>query len=556
MWFARFRGCGWPTHSSTPSAPRERVLIELDRDASRDECIQIGRVLMHDLAEEFGTAVLVDDSTFRPEQPVFVPPVDVTLARFDGEPLDVDRYLDAARELPQDAPEQRAGDERPGGDKVGLGRRNKALSDEAYRLRRQGRNVGQIIEVLLAMNAAICDPPLSADEVRTIARGKARIEPDPPEAETASDEPDSWTIPPAIDADEWSNAALTPRCIVENYLFADVAALIAPGSTGKTTATLYEAVHVTLGLPLWGLRVFTPGAVLIVTAEDRREFLVARLREICLALGLSDAQRARVRELVRIDDATTSTKRTATTLAEDIVKGCKAAGVLPVLVQFDPMVSFGIGEARVNDAEQGLIQAARIISGGLDCCARFIHHTGKAGARDKLVDQYAGRGGSALADGCRMVGVMQTLDAAELLKATGDQLGAEESAFAIHRPKLSYAPPQQVPLYVLRRGYAFELLAGRLATSPDARAEVLGEQLARFITSELDAGRRHTRNSLRELRPEGLTRADVEMALAWLEVRGRICELDNLTPDGKRPTKGARTYLAVMPQNGGATAER
>ena len=90
-------------------------------------------------------------------------------------------------------------------------------------------------------------------------------------------------------------------------------------------------------------------------------------------------------------------------------------------------MSFGVGESRVNDAEQGLIEAFRIIRNQLDCCVEGIHHTGKANARDKSTDQYSGRGGSALADGARMVAVLYTLTPSEWLQATGTSLGADES---------------------------------------------------------------------------------------------------------------------------------
>jgi RecA-family ATPase len=357
-------------------------------------------------------------------------------------------------------------------------------------------------------------------------------------------------------------ARLSPRCVVENYLYADVGTLIAPGSTGKTTASLYEAVHITLGLPLWGLEVVTPGPVLIVTAEDRREFLVARLREICATLRLSAAQMERVCEGIRIDDRTASIMKLTTIVcdivtvagfARQIVEG--ARDLAPVLVQFDPLVSFGVGESRVNDAEQGLIEAGRVISGGLDCAVRYVHHTGKAPALEKRADQYTGRGGSALADGCRMVHVMQALDAAELAKATDEGLAEGESAFALHRPKLSYGPPQRVPLYVRRRGFAFELLRAKAAQSADERAKTLGEQLARFIASELHDGRRHTRNSLREMRPESMSRGDVMTALAWLDASGRLVERELLDASGKRPATGARSYLDA-PAIGGAMADR
>ena len=407
---------------------------------------------------------------------------------------------------------------------------------------------------------------MTAEYMRNLVQDAPRYAPNGGTDEHDAEAGPRWTLPMPISDDEMHAARLTPRCIVENYLFADVAALVAPGSTGKTTMTLYEAMCIVLGLPLWGLRVFTPGPVVIVTAEDRREFLVARMREIGKAMRLSDAQMKIVRELVRIDDRTTSIRRLtlvvhdsvmASDFASDLVAGCKAAGIGPVLVQFDPMVSFGVGEARVNDAEQGLVEAARIISNGLDCCTRYVHHTGKGNARDKTTDQYTGRGGSALPDGARMVAVMHTADDAELLRATGEHLKHEQSAFALDRPKLSYAPPQKTSIYVRREGYSFEMLNLRAPQTGDARARTIGEQLARFLESELNAGRRHTRHTLEDLKPDSLSRQDVRVGLAWLAASGLLIEVDVIGPDGKRPAKGARTYLQPMRADSGeATANR
>lgn len=289
----------------------------------------------------------------------------------------------------------------------------------------------------------------------------------------------AWSVPEVASVSEWASARLDPGCIVENYVYRDVALLIAPGSTGKTTATLFEAVCIVLGRPLWGLRVVTPGPVLIVTAEDRREFLVARLREICNAMGLADAEMQQVRHMIRIDDRTGQAARRLTTIvndivevaafAMDIVNGCRRVGFAPVLVQFDPVVSFGVGEARVNDAEQGLIHAARVVMTELDCCVRLVHHSGKGPALEKRADQYAGRGGSALADGARMVSVMQAATAGELFKATRRSLEAGESAIALHRPKMSYAPAQDKNvIFVVRRGFSFEHVPLPTADSPEA----------------------------------------------------------------------------------------
>ncbi len=99
----------------------------------------------------------------------------------------------------------------------------------------------------------------------------------------------------AISIAEWETARLTPKCIVENFLYADVALLSAPGGTGKTTLALYEAIHIILGRRLYGLTVKNPGWCLFITAEDPRGILVARLREVAKGMGLSNEEIAQVR---------------------------------------------------------------------------------------------------------------------------------------------------------------------------------------------------------------------------------------------------------------------
>ena len=49
-----------------------------------------------------------------------------------------------------------------------------------------------------------------------------------------------WSLPGPITTAEFNCARLTPDCIVENYLYADVAVIVAPGGTGKTTLLLYK----------------------------------------------------------------------------------------------------------------------------------------------------------------------------------------------------------------------------------------------------------------------------------------------------------------------------
>lgn len=363
-----------------------------------------------------------------------------------------------------------------------------------------------------------------------------------------------WKPPEAIGPDEWLRARSSPDCIVTDYLYADVGVLVAPGGVGKTTLQLFEAVHIALGRPLYGLTVRKPGPVLILTAEDSREMLVARLRAICADMGLSNDEVRRVRELVRISDVSGNGLRLTEVVADvvmpcetidDLVRGCLK--LAPVLIVIDPAVSFGVGESRVNDAEQGLIEAGRKLRNALNCCVRYIHHSGKNNARDRAVDQYAGRGGSAFADGARMVHVLQPLTPDEWRTETGQSLEPGSTALMLARPKMSYCPPQG-PLYIKRTGYRYEAIEP-LQTDAEAIQRERGDKVLAAIRQEIERGHFPTRHSL-EGADTGLSRQQLRQSLAWLESAGMIEER-------KRPdagSRGARTYL--HPATGEATANR
>lgn len=355
----------------------------------------------------------------------------------------------------------------------------------------------------------------------------------------------------AITPDEIGNAELTPRCIVQDHLYADVAVKVAPGGTGKTTLTLYEAVHVVLGLPLYGSQVESPGWVLLVTAEDSRGRLVARLGRIMDGMALSNEQQARVMVSVCIWDVTGEQIRMIrdiggtimlTELADQIVAAYKDDP--PALVEFDPAISFGASESRVNDNEQGLILAARRIVRGLDCCVRYVHHTGKANAREKTVDQYSGRGGSALADGSRMTTVIQgwTLDdRAKARPPVTLAVHSDDSVMILYRAKLSYAPPNQPPIWIRRRGWTFEW-AVEPKQSPDEAKAARADQLLRFIESELAKDRHHNKTTLREQGDSlGMTKRQIEQTIVELTIGGLLVS-HTLPPE--RRQGGRKEYLA------------
>jgi RecA-family ATPase len=301
--------------------------------------------------------------------------------------------------------------------------------------------------------------------------------------------------------------------------------------------SLWEAIHIVLGRALYGLRVHKPGPVVIITAEDSREMLVARLRRMCEAIELLPAALATVLHDVRISDVCGSGFKLtsvvndiviAAPMVDVVIAGCRA--LRPVLVTLDPAISFGIGESRVNDAEQGLVAAARRIRSELNCCVRFVHHTGKVNAREETVDQYTGRGGSAMPDGCRMVAVLQPMKADKWLLATGASLMKDEIGMVLARPKVSYAPPPHPDILICRKGYEF---THRLRDEPDPAGKLRAtcDQVLRVLVTDLDKGTYHSKNSLEALNL--MPRAELRAVIATLEARGRIEHAD-------RPHKGPR----------------
>jgi RecA-family ATPase len=299
-------------------------------------------------------------------------------------------------------------------------------------------------------------------------------------------------------------ASLTPACIVDRYLWADVGAIPGPGGTGKTSLFLFEAIHIVLGRPLYGLEVRAPGNVVIVTAEDRKGILMARLRQIMEAMGLNEEEQSRVCAGVLIWDVTGSVCRLTeldrhgnvvlTGLADAIVERFRDEP--SALMGLDPVISFGAGERIVNDNEHSLILAARRIVRGLGCCVRLICHTGQVAARSMVLDQYASRGGSALADGCRMVTVLQAWqdDNEKLTPPAGFTLGAGEQGIVMARAKISYAPPQPL-IWLKRRGWTFEHFIDMPATKED-EASARADQVWRYLADQLKSGARHTKTDL------------------------------------------------------------
>lgn len=331
----------------------------------------------------------------------------------------------------------------------------------------------------------------------------------------------------AITHAELANARSTPRVLVENFLYADVRFRIAAGGVGKTTLLLYEASRLAVGKHVWGKKSEYPIRTCIVTREDSREILVARLREVMR--DFSEREIDQALQNIRIIDVSNEAFRLSK-IVRDVVEPhlenvddlCNAIKPFkPDWVVFDPVVSFGVGEARVNDAEQGIVEAFRVIRNCLDCCVEGIHHSGKANARGKALDQYAGRGGSAMADGSRMMAVIQPLEAKEWLEQTGTRLATGESGLVMALPKLSYSAPQK-PIFIRRYKFHFSREAASQAT-PDQIAQSNAALVRDFISAEWLLGRKYSKADIEAHSTKlDLTRNQLRQAIAELTVSGQM----------------------------------
>jgi len=91
---SKFRGFAYTTWSHTESAPRARVVLQLNREINRVEGIALGEAVDSLLDDVYGVGEISSDkSVHRAEQPCFSPGEDAQVFSFPGKPLDVDQLL-------------------------------------------------------------------------------------------------------------------------------------------------------------------------------------------------------------------------------------------------------------------------------------------------------------------------------------------------------------------------------------------------------------------------------------------------------------------------------
>lgn len=253
------------------------------------------------------------------------------------------------------------------------GGRNEFLSREAYRLRKQGLEPDAIYPVISALNSSACTPPLEEGEVRSIAAGKARVEPEAPvedDFEKLGAEPGSKRFEILDDLQARRSRAPLSWIIKHVLPRAELVVLYGEPGSGKSFAALDIAACVARGVPWRGLRT-KQGRVLYIAAEGRGGFLW-RVEACCRAQSI---------ERIGLDIITDAPNLFQGGDAKALLAQIKARGQVDLLV-VDTLAAVTPGANENSGEDMGLV---------LDRCKRLaretgatvllIHHSGKDAAK-------------------------------------------------------------------------------------------------------------------------------------------------------------------------------
>jgi hypothetical protein len=301
-------------------------------------------------------------------------------------------------------------------------------------------------------------------------RGSASVE----ERIYDRDEP---ALPPASDLiaklhDGWGREGVPVEpFLVEGLLSCRSGTVLAPGGEGKSTLVTLVAAHIILGRDLFGRPVQKPGAVLYVTGEDDpRDFSETLDRMVRAGWSLTDDERDTIHEGF---DLIEGLKLPGAKLVVRDAHGALIPGpLLDVvrealdsargrysLVVFDTASTLGLPENEVGqDAAAAFHAYMTQVCREHGVASLLVHHTGKEAARSQLVDQYVGRGASALSDNARLVW--------QVVRDRGQGARRERAgAQVVEEPK--YERPLGITEQDLTDGFTLRVHVHKLRWRPD-----------------------------------------------------------------------------------------
>jgi RecA-family ATPase len=363
--------------------------------------------------------------------------------------------------------------------------------------------------------------------------------------------------------------------IVDKLLPVDVGVMSATGGQGKTTLLIYLNICYVLGRDILGhsVNMERKRNVLIISAEDDEQVFGKRLNDICASMNLSAEDNAIVNASIYFEDFSSDSVRLAeaglngnlqpTDVVERIVSAYAERQISWVIA--DPLVRFGPGERFVNDGLDEIIKVARKIKEAFKCFVLLVHHVSKDSAQKGTVTQHAGRGGTALSDGCRLetqLVLHKTRDQAMPATITNEMFEEGGTVFALHFHKLSHWKCPQEPFWIARKDYSFTWHVNTTpedaAVAAEAYRHVLVDKIVYAITNyvrSLPEADLVTKSSLRDRREfiaeamgiKSITKEKIQQCIAVAIDRGELFE-EPLPTEQVRGSRKDRLRAKELPE--------
>jgi RecA-family ATPase len=239
--------------------------------------------------------------------------------------------------------------------------------------------------------------------------------------------------------------------------------IVGSGGMSKTTMILRMFIEIILERRVFG--VFEPqrsGPCVLITEEDEESQLKFRLKAVADNMDLTDTDKQILGENIVLLNPSrfnlpvrlVERQQYENLTFSDFTKALCTADFKPACVVFDPVSHFA-DEILGNDGYTMLMRAGAAISKSLDCSVGFIHHVSKEVARNNIIDMHSGRGGSALGDNARAVGVMSIMNKKRLEEepvptTVSDEDVAEGRVVQFQMVKYNYGPLFRDPIYIVR----------------------------------------------------------------------------------------------------------
>ena len=252
---------------------------------------------------------------------------------------------------------------------------------------------------------------------------------------------------------------IPPREFVygRHYIRRFVTGTVAPGSVGKSTMVLVEAVAMASGRDLLGVPVREPLRVWYGNGEDPFEEIERRVTAICLHYGVTsedlgdrlfinsgreeaDGNGRGVEIVIAREDGKAGGLQIAVPVVEDL-KATLIGNAIDVWM-LDPFVS--VHEVNENDNSRigPIIKTFAQIADATNTSCELVHHTKKASGQDDENAALDARGAAAFVDRCRSVRAL-----IRMTREQGDGFGLDTFArehrkyFRVELGKANLSPP-------------------------------------------------------------------------------------------------------------------